>query len=194
MRDEMPCRRDRRGVTLTEIMLAFFILCIATISASAVMSYGHRGTTKDFRRVEGLEILTDRMNRLCAMSFKAADTYLTLAGAASYTFNDPIEGIPFGTIEMPVSKNKFQVSTTLTRQLIIFPTMMQLILPNPGYLASDVRTWQMQDTGEIRFDGLTGAGHNPYKVLKVLVHVQPLGNTPPELAVDAISFIADLDV
>lgn len=184
---------ERAGVTLTEIMLAFLILCIATLSATGVISYGHRGTTKDFRRVEALQLLTDRMNRFCAIPFRQADSYLTAAGTDTYTFNDPVEGVPLGEIEMPASKNKFQVSVTLKRQAVTFPTMMQLRLPNPGYLASDVRTWQLEDTGPISFDGQTGAGHNPYKVLKILVQVQPKNTAQPELAVEAISFIADLE-
>ena len=183
-----------RGVTLIELMLAFLILCSATISASGIISYGHRGTKKDFRRVEALQLLTEKMNRLCAISFSKANSYLTSAGVDSYTFTDPVEGISLGRIVVPSSKDKFRASATLKRQAIAFPPMMKLTLPNPGYLASDVTTWQLEDTGNVWFDGVTGVNHYPYRVLKISVKVEPLDCNPPELAVEAMSFITDLEL
>ena len=74
-------RGSRSGISLVEIMLAFLILCTAAFSAAGVISFGHRGTTADFRQGDALQILVDRLNRLSALPFARLDSFLVSAGS-----------------------------------------------------------------------------------------------------------------
>ena len=44
-------RKPSQGMSLIELVLAFLIMCLSTLAALGIMSYGHRGTVKDFQQV-----------------------------------------------------------------------------------------------------------------------------------------------
>lgn len=187
MRISKVLRVARSGVTLIELVLAFLILVIAALSASGLISFGHRGTMKDFRRVESIQLLTDRINRLSELPFKTLSDFLSSSGSDEYTFTDAIEGIPLGDTQ--IGKNAYSVEVTLKRQPISFPPIMYLHFPNSNYLASDVNTWLFEEGSEIRYDGV----ERPVKVLKLIVSVQPTGQITEELKVSAMTFVVDLE-
>ena len=86
----------KTGISLVEIMLAFMILCTAAFSAAGVISFGHRGTTADFRQGEAMQILVDRLNKFSTLPFAKLDSFLASAGSDQYTFNSELEGIVLG--------------------------------------------------------------------------------------------------
>jgi len=180
--------RSASGVTLAEIMLSFLILVVAAFSAAGVISFGHRGTVADFRQVEAMQILIDRMNKLISMQYGDLDKFLESAGNDEFTFKDPIEGIVLGD-EVPLEKNIYRVHATLKRQKIVFQGLMELKFPNPAYSPASPSTWLFADRPDESFPG----GGNPYKVIKVTVSVKPVGGMTDEREFTAISFVADLE-
>lgn len=177
------------GVTLTEIMLAFLILVIATFSAAGVISFGHRGTVADFRQVEAMQILVDRMNKLMNMPYASLDSFLVSAGDDEHTFSDPIEGVVFGE-NVQNEKHSYRIRATLKRQKIVFDSLMELAFPNPAYEPASPSTWLFQDRPLASFDDAA----NPYKIIKITVSVKPVGGvTDDEREFTAVSFVADLE-
>lgn len=181
-------RRFRSGISLVEIMLAFLILCTAAFSAAGVISFGHRGTTADFRQGEALQILVDRLNKLSALPFARLDSFLASAGSDEYTFNNPLEGIELGD-EVKIDKHAYRVRATLKRQKITFNSLMELSFPNPAYNPASPSTWIFKDRPAETFDGSSA----PYAVIKVTVSVKPVGGLTDEREVTAITFVADLE-
>lgn len=180
--------RLRAGISLIEIMLAFMILVTATFSAAGVISFGHRGTVADFRQVEAMQILVDRMNKLMNMHYASLDSFLTSAGGNEHTFNNAIEGIVLGD-EVKIDKNTYRVHATLKRQPITFDSLMELDFPNPSYMPASPSTWLFKDRVSASFNGVD----NPYKVIKITVSVKPVGGMTEEREFVAVSYVADLE-
>ena len=168
----------RSGVTLIELMLAFAILCISTLSVTNIMGYGLKGTAKEFMRIEALQLLTDRLNRLSALPFRRAKVFPPVDNGV---IANTVEGMEFGTIT--IGKNKYEVIARLTFQPISFPDIMALKLPNPGYTKDRVNTWQFEDKAVPAINE---------QVIKVVVSVKPVekGN---QVAYEAMTFITDLE-
>ncbi|PKL49916.1 MAG: hypothetical protein CVV42_04460 [Candidatus Riflebacteria bacterium HGW-Riflebacteria-2] len=180
--------RTKAGVTLTEIMLAFLILVIAAFSTAGVISYGHRGTVADFRQVESIQIIVDRMNRLMNMPYASLDSFLTAAGSDEFTFSDPIEGIVLGD-EVQIEKNTYRILATLKRQRIVFESLMELDFPNPAYDPASPSTWIFRDRPRESFPG----GSNPFKIIKITVTAKPVGGMTDEREFALVSFVADME-
>lgn len=178
-------RRPSQGLTLIELMLAFLIMCLSTLAALGIMSYGHRGTVKDFQQVEALQILVDRMNRLGALPFQTARGFVEGAGGALALTSD-FEGIPFGTIA--IGKNSYTVTGSLSWQIIDFPELMQLRLPNPNYNKDNVNTWLFETFDPDSFNG--SMPQRSYKVIKAQVAASPQG---VNRTFEAMTFIVDLE-
>ncbi len=176
------------GISLVEIMLAFMILCTAAFSAAGVISFGHRGTTVDFRQGEAMQILVDRLNKFSAMPFARLDSFLVSAGSNQHTFTDEIEGILLGN-DVKIDKHNYKINATLKRQEITFGSLMELTFPNPVYNPASPSTWLFSDRPAETFDG---AG-SPYVVIKITVTVKPVGGLTDEREVSAITFVADLE-
>ncbi|EKD82415.1 MAG: hypothetical protein ACD_39C01313G0004 [uncultured bacterium] len=181
-------RRSRTGISLIEIMLAFLILVTAAFSAAGVISFGHRGTVADFRQVEAMQILVDRMNKLMNMPFASLDSFLVSAGGNEYTFKDDIEGIVLGD-EVKMDKHSYRVHATLKRQAVVFDSLMELAFPNPDYVSASPSTWIFRDRPSAAFNGVA----NPYKILKITVSVKPVGGMTDEREFTAVSYVADLE-
>ncbi|MFZ2955472.1 MAG: type II secretion system protein [Candidatus Ozemobacteraceae bacterium] len=174
----MKFGRSRLGVTLIELMLAFVILCISALSAASIMGYGHKGTAKEFLRIEALQILTERLNRLGAFPFSKARAY-TLVDSGNIT--NTVEGMEFGTVK--IGKNSYDVKAKLNFQPITFPNIMCLKLPNPNYKMDDVNTWLFQDTAIPTIND---------KVIKVVVSVKPIEKNN-KVVFEAMTFIVDME-
>ncbi|KAF1080894.1 MAG: hypothetical protein GQF41_2708 [Candidatus Rifleibacterium amylolyticum] len=180
--------RRNAGITLTEIMLSFLILVVAAFSAAGVISYGHRGTVADFRQVESIQILVDRMNKLMNMPYRSLDSFLTAAGGNEYTFNNPIEGVILGD-EVQIEKHTYRIHATLKRQRIVFDSLMELSFPNLDYNPASPSTWIFRDRPAESFPG----GSNPFKIIKITVTAKPVGGMTDEREFTLVSFVADME-
>ncbi len=169
-------------------MLAFMILCTAAFSAAGVISFGHRGTTADFRQGEAMQLLVDRLNKFSTLPFAKLDSFLASAGSDQYTFTSDLEGIVLGD-DVKIDKHSYRIRATLKRQEITFDSLMELTFPNPDYSPASPSTWLFKDRPSETFDGATA----PFVVIKVTVSVKPVGGLTDEREVSAITFIADLE-
>ncbi len=184
----MIALKRNTGVTLTEIMLSFLILVIAAFSAAGVISYGHRGTVADFRQVESIQILVDRMNKLMNMPYASLDSFLSSAGGDEFTFNNPIEGIMLGD-EVQIEKHTYRVHATLKRQRMSFRSLMELSFPNPEYEPASPSTWIFKSRDDESFPG----GNNSFKIIKITVTAKPVGGMTDEREFTLVSFVADME-
>lgn len=180
------CRRA--GISLIEIMLAFLILVIATLSAAGTISFGHRGTEADFRQGEALQILVDRLNRLSSLPYARLDSFLQAAGSNVATFTDPIEGIELGD-NIRIDKHSYCIRANLKRQAITFRGLMELSFPNPAYNAASPSTWIFRDRPDVNFNGVAA----PFAVIKITVSVKPIGGQTDEKESVAMTFVTDLE-
>ena len=188
-------RVDKKGVSLIEIMMAFGILIISILSISGLVSYGHRGTEKDFRNVQAIQILEEKMNQLLAASFiKISDE--VMAGATSITINKvlfPGTGHEIALGKMTVEKTQFDVTANLEKIAISFG-VRPLEIDN-SYEFAKVETYKFGALTSTlaRFDG-SNNNKNRYRVIKVIMRVQwtePIVNVNKQ--VEAVSFMVDLE-
>lgn len=181
-------RNSRSGMSLIEIMFAFLIMVLAALSASSAIGYGVRGTQADFRQIEAMQLLIDRMNEITSLPFARLDSFLESAGEDEVTFNNEIEGMVFGD-SVEIGANHYRIHATLKRQTVVFESLMELDFPNPSYDPQNPSTWRFRDRPDVALDGST----NPYAVIKTTVVVQPVGGQTEEREFQAISFVADFE-
>jgi hypothetical protein len=184
-------RRGMAGVTLLEIIISFFILCVAAISASSLISYGHKTTKADFRQGESLQILVDRMNSLSALPFSKFKE--ALAAGASVELTDTFNDIEFGP-SIAVGPNKYRVTGEVSYQSVTFDNLKQLRFPNPEYTPDNPKTWyfQTKTPSAETFGNVTG--DYAYAVVKLVVSVQPIeGDRANERSVSAMTFVCNTE-
>lgn len=178
---------SKTGTTLIELILAFLILVIAVLSVSGLISFGHRGTQKDFRMVQGIQLLEDTMNRFLVAS--CSQLLAAVPGTAPATFTAPVLGIPLGAIR--VGTTDYSVSAALTRQSVSFSTReLDIVTSPPVYDKNNPSTWRFSAATNRngQFDGVS----LPHRVMKIHVLVEwtePLHNVTRR--VDAVSFAVD---
>ncbi|HEY9069159.1 MAG TPA: hypothetical protein VIV61_02825 [Candidatus Ozemobacteraceae bacterium] len=183
----MGARKARIGTTLIELILAFLILVIALLSVSGLISFGHRGTQKDFRMVQGIQLLEDTMNRFLVAS--CSQLLTSLPGTTPVTFTAPLLGIPLGPIR--VGSTDYAVSATLVKQSVSFSTCeLDITTSPPEYNRNSPATWRFSAATDRngRFDGLA----LPHRVVKIHVVVgwtETLHNV--QRRVEAVSFAVD---
>jgi hypothetical protein len=190
MKSATTCRTHykKAGISLVEIMLAFLILCTAAFSAAGVISFGHRGTTVDFRQGEAMQILIDRLNKFSSMPFARLNSFLDSAGSNEHTFTNEIEDVILGN-EVKVDKHSYRIRATFKRQAITFDSLMELSFPNPVYNPASPSTWLFQNRPSETFDGSSA----PFAVIKVTVFVKPVGGLTDEREVSAFTFVTDME-
>ena len=182
-------RLSRQGTTLLELIIAFFILVVAALSITGLMSYGHRGTEKDFRAVQAVQLLEDRMNRLLMLPAAQLLTSITAGGSTPQTFASALLGVPLGPVT--IGANAFTVTATLNRQPVRFATRELDLLNAVNYNPSDPATWRFSDPSDAHgsFNGTT----LPYRVVKIVVTVswEELVNRKAPRSIEAVSFAVD---
>ncbi len=177
----------RRGTTLIELILAFLILVIALLSVSGLISFGHRGTQKDFRMVQGIQLLEDTMNRFLVAS--CSQLLTALPGTTPVTFTAPLLGIPLGPIR--IGNTDYAVSATLSKQAVSFSTReLDITTSPPEYDRTRPATWRFSAATDRngRYDGV----NLPHRVVKIHVIVgwtELLHNA--QRRVEAVSFAVD---
>jgi len=178
---------SRNGTTLIEIVMAFLILVIAVLSISGLISFGHRGTQKDFRMVQAIQLMEDTMNRFLVAS--CSQLLAAVPGTTPVTFTDKLLDIPLGPVK--VGANDFTVNVTLARQAVSFSTReLDIVSSPPEYNKNDPATWRFSGPTDRngKFDGVA----LPYRVVKIHVVVswtELLHNIRRQ--VDAVSFAVD---
>ncbi len=109
--------RNRRGVTLVEVMIALVVLLIVFMGLMQVSIVAIQGNMKNVLRDEAVRLTADRMNRLRSVSFDHADLTAT-AGT-----NDPVDnravrattvGFTVRRIIADIDANHKQVTLTTT--------------------------------------------------------------------------------
>lgn len=186
--------RCNSGISLIEIMMAFGILVIAILSVSGLISFGHRGTEKDFRNVQAIQVLEEKMNRLLTTSFtKISDA---MAGSNKVTVKNvlfPGTGNEIALGKATVEKTTFDVSADLEKVAVSFG-VRPLEIDN-NYEFAKVQTYKFGNlnTTLARFDG-SNSVKNRYRVIKVLMRVEwtePIVNAKRQ--VEALSYLVDLE-
>jgi hypothetical protein len=182
--------RTRRGVTLTEIMMAFLIMVMALLPISNLISFGHRGTQKDLRIVLAQELLVDRMNQLNAIPFKQLNPLIitgTHVRLTSRIFSGTNLEVPLGDIARHGAT--YTISATLTRVPASF-TYRPVDFGDLDYDQASATSWRFKAEKEERFD----AGTNPYKILRTQVYVnwtEPHPQKPRQI--EAVSYVVDYE-
>lgn len=179
-----------KGVTLVEIMMAFFVVVTAIFGAIGALEYGHKATRSDFRRGEAIQIMTDRMNKLSALPFKKLKEFIDSAGGLAEIASE-FEHIEFG--ETTIGNNTYMARATLEYLPLTFKGLMELEFPNPKYKPKDASTWIMKKRSDEAFDGTL----RPYQAIKVCVYVKPInydmektGKARDEGEVSAVTYVA----
>ena len=184
----------RMGLSLLELILSFFILVVAVLSVSGLISFGHRGTQKDFRFVQAVQLLEERMNRILLVPATQLFSLITAGGSAPQTFSTPlavVPAVPLGSVMVGVAS--FSVTATMNRQPVSFSTRELDIINSPAYDKTDPATWRFTNSSSANgtFDGSS----LPYRVLKIIVTVswvELLNNTPRKI--EAVSFAVDYNL
>ncbi|MGM0600078.1 MAG: type IV pilus modification PilV family protein [Candidatus Rifleibacteriota bacterium] len=185
----------RAGISLIEIMIAFAILVVSAFSISGLISYGHRGTQKDFRNVLSIQLLEQKMNQVLTLSYEKVSDGL-LAGNTEITVEDTIfkdtdYEIALGDIK--VDKTDYKVTVKFEKIPVSFEVRPFEI--DNDYEFDDVTTYKFgAETSELaKFDG-SNAQKNRYRTIKVTAKVtwtEPIVEVDRE--VQAVSMMVDLE-
>jgi hypothetical protein len=192
-----PLRAQARGgVTLIEIIFAFLILVIAVLSASGLISYGHRGTSKDFRMVTGLHILSDHMNQVLLVPYASLSARITAQptvfsndGAAGQN----LWGVPFG-LASSTKFGVFNVDISLQHQALTFGLRPIDIPSSLAYHPTTPSTFVFASVNAAygQFDG-TNASTRPFQVIKIIMTVKWTEPNGKPRRIEAVSFRANLE-
>jgi len=192
--DIVRFRGGKTGVTLVEIVCAFLIFTIATLAASGLLSFGHRGTQKDFRMVGAIDILADRMNRLSLIPYASLTTSITTEPTTfsnDGAVNANLWSVPYGLASYTRAGN-FNVDFALRHQPVTFGVQPFNIMTSAGYASSTPTSFAF-DTYEPAYRIYDGAGATrPYQVIKFIVTVKWVEPNGVPRSVQAVSFVANL--
>lgn len=181
---------NRKGISFTEILLAFFIMAMTLLPISGIMSYGHRGTQKDFRQVQAIEILVARLNQVSSIPFRKLLSLIPSGN--SVTISSPIftgTNLEMAFGDLAIGPSTFTASVSLNG----VPASFSYRPVDFGDLAYDVAsaaTWKFGTPVEDLYNGTD----SPYKILQT--HVTVSWIEPVVLArrkVDAVSYVVDLE-
>lgn len=183
------------GVSMIEIMVAFSILVMSILSISGLVSYGHRGTEKDFRNVLAIQILEEKMNQMLAASFsKVADE--VMGGSTKTTVNSVLfagTGHEIVLGKVTLEKTEYDITAELEKVAVSFG--IQPLEIDNSYEFAKVETYKFGNltSALARFDG-SNTGKNRYRVIKVTMRVgwtEPIVNASKQVA--AVSYMVDLE-
>jgi type II secretory pathway pseudopilin PulG len=186
---------ERAGISLIEIMIAFAILVVSAFSISGLISYGHRGTQKDFRNVLAIQLLEQKMNQVLTLSYEKVSDGL-MAGNTEITVEDTIfKDTDYEIVlgDITVDKTDYKATVKFEKVPISFE-VLPLEVDNT-YEFDEVKTYKFgAETSDLaRFDG-SNTKKNRYRTIKVTAKVtwtEPIVNVDRE--VNAVSFMVDLE-
>ena len=147
----MNCKsHDKSGVTLTEIMLALFILSAAFIPIIAVMSTGIRGTQKDETILRGVQLAQKTLNTALQLPFGDLVANRGAAGPGPWSFGAAGEEFNYATGSLNLRLGRVVEGTieyTLSLEINDVPFTFSLSVHNPmarsvASLTPDQWGWQ----------------------------------------------------
>ncbi|HAE38427.1 MAG TPA: hypothetical protein DCG57_07285 [Candidatus Riflebacteria bacterium] len=125
---------QRHGITLTEIMLALFILSAAFIPIIAVMSTGVRGTQKDETILRGVQLAQKTLNTALQLPFGDLVANRGGAGAGPWVFGAAGQEFNYATASTNLRLGKVLEGTleyTLVLEISDIPFNFSLSVHNP---------------------------------------------------------------
>jgi len=148
----------KRATSLLEVIMATVLLAVAMIPIAAVIGFGHRGTSKDFRNLTAIQLLEGVM-------------YQTLAAGYNNipfgNLNTPVDigtfTLPLGTIASTTAN--YDISLSVTGKSVTF-SYRPVKIGQPTFIASDASTWVFDNTHDLVFDNSSVA--NAFRVKKVV--------------------------
>ncbi len=182
-------QKEKKGVTLVEILIAFIILTVAAFGAAGLISHGHKTTRHDFRRNEATQLLVDRMNQLSTLPFASLKAKIGSAGGSVWINTGYYEGIQFGDVK--IGNNNYNVKANLKSQDITFSNLLELKFPNSSYNKTKPETWEFR--ARTPSSTVSYAGSN-YQIVKIHVQVTPQkGDVATEKTFEAVTFVCNME-
>ncbi len=185
----------KRGVTLVEIVLSFLILVIATLAASGLISFGHRGTHKDYRTIAAQNFLTDRMNQILLVPFASLTTSITSEPtlfSADGAEGRSLWGVPYGLASDSKGGN-FNVDISIQHIPLTFGLRPVDVLNAPTYDPRVPSTFNFGnfDSAFAIFDG--SSAQRAYQVIKIITTVKWTEQNGVRKRIELVSFTANLE-
>jgi len=144
-------RNKRQAVTLTEIMLALFILSAAFLPIMGVMSTGIRGTQKDETILRGVQLAQKTLNTALQLPF--GDLVANRGGGGNGPWTFGATGVEFsyatGSLELRLGKVlEGPLEYTLVLEIRDEPFIFNLSVHNPmarNNASDSPALWEWQD-------------------------------------------------
>jgi hypothetical protein len=177
-------RLARRGVTLTEIMLALFILSAAFLPIIGVMSTGIRGTQKDETILRGVQLAQKTLNTALQLPFGDLVANRGGGGAGPWTFG--AAGVEFsyatGSLNLLLGKVlEGPLEYTLVLEIRDEPFVFNLSVHNPMARNNATATpdqWQWQDNVKVPRVGEQSGLYHRYALTATWVDRGATAGTP----------------
>ncbi len=178
---------QRRGLTLTEILLATMIMAFAMLPTLGILGRGHLGTKQDFRRIEAIHFAETTMNEALKLPYRQLPV-----GNHTSTLTSASGSVPLGSL-VSAQGYTFDAALSVTNFPVTF-SYQPVDLNRADFDFNNPALWQFLASTSTSgvFDG--GGPKRPIlmKHLRVTVSwAEPNGARPVPLEV--ISWKADLD-
>lgn len=125
---------SKKGLTLTEIMLATFILAMAMLPIVGVFSQGHKLSQKDMRRIEAIHLAESTMNKLLKLPFSQVPNGTHGADLVAAS----------GTVELGKVAGTIGTSFNVSALVKDYPVTFEynpVDINDPGYDPDNSATW-----------------------------------------------------
>jgi len=151
----------RSGTSLLEIIMATVVLAVAMIPIAAMIGFGHRGTSKDFRNLTAIQLLEGTMRQVLVADYDHVPIGNLTSPVDLGTFT-----LPLGTVAS--SSANYDISLRVTGESVTFAYQPIRIDLNT-FVASDAATWEFDSSTDITFDN--SSTMNAYRVKRVIGQV-----------------------
>lgn len=151
----------KSGTSLLEIIMATVVLAVAMIPIAAMIGFGHRGTSKDFRNLTAIHLLEGTMRQVLAAEYDRIPIGTLASPVDLGTFT-----LPLGTIAS--SAANYDLSLVVTGESVSFAYQPIRVDLNT-FVASDAATWAFDSPVSIDFNNSSAV--NPFRVKRVVGEV-----------------------
>lgn len=186
--------KNHNGFSLIELVISFAILAMSMLSISGLISFGHRGTQRDFREVVALQLLEERMNKILSISYKKIDSGIMGTTLKQNLTSNIFSGQPcevkFGKVT--VKHTDYTVSAILTKIPVTF-SLRQLKI-NSNYSYNQVKTYAFTPKKYFTYNDTDITHQFPYRVIKLVMTIKWSDHKKSIVKErDLTSFIVNLD-
>ncbi|MBU1105613.1 MAG: hypothetical protein KKB51_03010 [Candidatus Riflebacteria bacterium] len=134
----------RSGTSLLEIIMATVVLAVAMIPIAAMIGFGHRGTSKDFRNLTAIQLLEGTMRQVLVAEYDRVPIGNLTAPVDLGTFT-----LPLGTIAS--SSANYDLSLNVTGESVTF-SYNPIRIDLNTFIATAAATWQFDASTDLKFD------------------------------------------